>query len=751
MTQSEMAPSARLRETRDMVMAFPNETRSVTLARRAVSEQIRGLGLPSLVPSAELVVTELVANAVLHTNGPVEVQLQRLEHGVRISVADSNPALPVVPAASASSMTGRGLLLVRRVAARLGFDARREGKVVWAELRIERLPGDSGIDELVEAWADDLNNSTSPHAVHHIELGDVPTDLLLDAKAHVDNLVREFVLAASGAEEGSTAAVPAHLVDLIGAVVTRFSGPRLAIKRQALEAARRGLTHVRLSLDLGPDAIEAGEAYLKALDEADGYCRAARLLTLETPPKHRVFRHWYVGQIIEQLRRAEAGLSLTSPQSFEERLLQEIDTVAGAWATADRAARLYTVASALAGALTPEAVAEAVLTEGVAALRASGGALLLPPASDRWIGSDRWAGSDRWTVSGTVGYGPQLVAKLRAERADAELPAARALRTGEAVWMESREERDAQFPELAALEGATVSMCAVPLRIGARVVGAIRFSFSEPRLFDDDERRFVLALAAQAGQALDRTQLYRDQTRLYERLRRSLLPPELPGIPGIDVAAVYHPLGTGIEVGGDFYDVWSLGGDRWALALGEVCGTGPEAAGLGVFVRYTLRGIATSDIDHQTLLTRLNDVLLAAGTDNREQFCTVIFATAAPSWGGWKLRLTTGGHPEPLLQRRDGTVTIVPTGSSLLGVFPDLSVVSREIEMMAGERILLYTDGASEARRSGQMLGTEGLADAFTTAPRDAQSAARAIEAAVVEHSGGSLHDDMALLVVQIS
>src|SRR5207237_4441133 len=142
---------------------------------------------------------------------------------------------------------------------------------------------------------------------------------------------------------------------------------------------------------------------------------------------------------------------------------------------------LYNVAVALAKAVTPEDVASAVLTEGVGALGASGGGMLL--ADDE----------SRLSVPGTVGYDERTVERLRGEARDAELPAAYALRTGEAVWLETVEQRDASFPAMAGFEPGTVAMCAVPVATPDAVLGAIRFSFSERRLFDEDEQRFVLA------------------------------------------------------------------------------------------------------------------------------------------------------------------------------------------------------------------------------------------------------------------
>ena len=716
---------------------FPNETRSVSSARRAVQEVVEGTRLEELSGSAALVVTELAANAVLHTHAPFQVWVHLLDHGLRISVADRSPVLPVVPTPSAASMTGRGLLLVRSLAARLGFDPRPGGKVVWAEIRDDRLPGDAEVGVLIDAWADDLDDPSSGSNHRFIELGDVPTELLLAAKSHVDNLVREFTLAAAGAEEGSTAAVPPHLAELIETVVHRFSGPRLSIKRQALAAARQGKDHVRLRLRLEPGAAEAGEAYLQALDEADVYCRAARLLTLETPPKHRVFRHWYVGQIVHQLRLAEEHKPPEPPQAFEDRLLDEIDAVAAAWVAADRAARLYTVSYALTAATTPEEVAEAVLAEGAAALGASGGGLFLP------------AGESRLSLPGTVGYDPRVVEILRSESPAAELPAAVAMRTGEPVWMESREERDARFPELADIEAETASMCAVPLQIGRRLLGALRFSFADPRLFDEDERRFVLALASQAAQALDRAQLSQERSSLYQRLQHSLLPPALPDVPGMDMAACYHPLGDGIEIGGDFYDVWAAGPQEWAFVLGDVCGTGPEAAGISACVRYTLRGITEPGAEPKPLLERLNQVLLSSGGDDQERFCTVIFGLLRPSEEGFELVLATGGHPEPILQRRDGAIECLAAGGSLLGVLPEVHIVTTGVRLRPGDRLVLYTDGASEARREGRMLGTEGLVRILQDGPEGAAEAGRWLESQVLEWSGGRLQDDTALLVLQ--
>ncbi|ABW16126.1 protein serine phosphatase with GAF(s) sensor(s) [Parafrankia sp. EAN1pec] len=253
------------------------------------------------------------------------------------------------------------------------------------------------------------------------------------------------------------------------------------------------------------DAADAGEEYLAALEEIESYARAARLLTLESPPQQVAFRRWYVGSLVTQLRIAARGGVPEPVRTFEQYLLDTLDEVVRTQRTAERAARLQGVTAALALATTPEKVAEVVVSEGVTALGAFGGGLLVA----------RDAG--RLAVPGTVGYREEVVSMLRAERLDDRLPAADAIRGGMPVWLESRQDRDSRYPELAEREPNVVSMCALPLLVGDRVLGALRFSFDHPRLFDADERDFVLALAAQTALAVERARLFAAERRALER------------------------------------------------------------------------------------------------------------------------------------------------------------------------------------------------------------------------------------------
>jgi serine phosphatase RsbU (regulator of sigma subunit) len=707
-------------------------------ARVTVVDRAKELGYGFLADDAALVVSELVTNALLHGGGCTGVAAGAIEGGLRIEVRDGSRVPPMLGRPSDDSLTGRGLRLVASLSARWGSDPEDGGKVVWAELSDQgRETVSLDEDELLAMW-DDEPHLAAAGDVFHVELGDVPTDLLLSAKSHVDNLVREFALAAAGAEARVTAEVPAHLAALVSAVVDRFADARLAIKRQALDAANRGEVSTNLALDLPASAADAAEDYMRALDEVDAYCRARRLLTLESSPQHRLFRHWYIEELVTQLRAAAAGHVPPKAQPFTTRLLAALDTVAAGQRTSERSARLYTVAAALATAASPEEVAAAVLDQGVAELGASGGGILL--ATD----------ADRLALPAAGEYDESVLARLRTEPRDAHLPAATALRTGEPVWLESRQECDERFPELTRLEPSTVALTAVPLEVKGRRLGALRFSFTQARLFDEDERRFVLALAAQTAQALERAQLQRSRVDVSRRLQRSLLPPSIPAIPDLEMAAIYHPFGDQMDVGGDFYDIWTVGPDKWAIAIGDAAGTGPEAAALTAVVRHTLRALTLSETEPGRVVGTLNAALLAAAQDTSgERFCTALFGLVTTR-DGVQLWAASGGHPPPMIRRGDGRIETVPMRGSLLGLFTDVDVESVRITLGPGDTMVLVTDGVLEARRGSRYFDVDGVAQVLATAPASASAVASALEQAVLRHTGGSLVDDMAAVVVRV-
>jgi Histidine kinase-like ATPase domain len=239
---------------------------------------------------AELVVAELVTNALLHGTVPVTLRLQRAPDRVRIEVEDKGRDMPIRLCSGSGAMSGRGLGLVAALVDGWGAQPGPVGgKVVWAELADRAGTAGAGgekagdLGALLVAWPEE----ESAERRYTVVLGPVPTDLLLAAKAHIDNLFREFTFAAAASAERDQP-LPAELAGLVQTVVHGFAAARSQIKRQAAQSAEQGAAETHLTLTLPASAAAAGEVYLAALDDADRYARAARLLTGDTAASPRV-------------------------------------------------------------------------------------------------------------------------------------------------------------------------------------------------------------------------------------------------------------------------------------------------------------------------------------------------------------------------------------------------------------------------------------------------------------------------------
>ncbi|MGW0363363.1 PP2C family protein-serine/threonine phosphatase [Streptomyces sp. NPDC002990] len=239
-------------------------------------------------------------------------------------------------------------------------------------------------------------------------------------------------------------------------------------------------------------------------------------------------------------------------------------------------------------------------------------------------------------------------------------------------------------------------------------------------------------------------------------LQRTLVPPVLPAVPGLELACHYKTASPQ-EVGGDFYDVFPVGGGRWAFFLGDVCGKGAEAASVTSLIRYTLRAAALVDADPTAALQALNTSLLldaAVGT----RFCTAIIGLLEPSAdGGFIVTLATGGHPPAyhLSPAEDGGVRVAAArakGGMLVGAFAEAAFASLALHLQPGQGLLLYTDGLTEARTAdGHMLADSGLADFLAQRPAPVSAAALVEDTvALLETLPDSDRDDVALLALSV-
>ncbi|HVT65856.1 MAG TPA: ATP-binding protein [Mycobacteriales bacterium] len=294
----------------------------VRAARRLTTSTLQSL--PAEIASdAELVVTELVTNAVLHGEPPISFRLRGRRDRVRIEVVDAGRSMPLRGRGASEGMTGRGLAVVESLTSAWGIEPADEGKVVWAELgkprrRTARRIARMDLDAMRATW-----RGRDPHPRYEIHLGWVPTELLVAAKAHIDNIVREITLMQAPSDDAER--LPSDTIGLLARVTEDFAEARNEIKRQALDAARRGDVFTDLTLHLPVAAATAGLRYLAALDEADRQARKARLLTVAAPPSHRLFREWYVRALVERLRAASRGEKPPPIKTFSLVLADELD------------------------------------------------------------------------------------------------------------------------------------------------------------------------------------------------------------------------------------------------------------------------------------------------------------------------------------------------------------------------------------------------------------------------------------------
>lgn len=299
---------------------------------------------------------------------------------------------------------------------------------------------------------------------------------------------------------------------------------------------------------------------------------------------------------------------------------------------------------------------------------------------------------------------------------------------------------------------AMSSAVSVPLQTRGRAFGVMTLIGCDGRRITTEDRDLAVELGRRAGAAVDKARLYAERDRVATTLQRSLLPPMLPVVPGLALGAHYRPATANVDIGGDFYDVFRTQADRWWIALGDVCGKGPEAAALTGAIRHVLRAV-TADVEDPALaLRRLNEGLL--GQDWAGRFATLVVLTFRPPTDGrLVVSATNGGHPPLLLRRAGGAVETVDAHGMLVGLLPDVAYTSSRLELAAGDAILLYTDGATEARRpDGSELGEEPLKALLRDAPPSAPQLVDHLAVGLERATGGrGLRDDLALLALTVT
>ena len=279
------------------------------------------------------------------------------------------------------------------------------------------------------------------------------------------------------------------------------------------------------------------------------------------------------------------------------------------------------------------------------------------------------------------------------------------------------------------------------------LVGTLGVFYAQPTEPSEGDRRVVDLLARTAGVAIGRARDAESRTRRLEELQSSLLPRALPVVPGLRAAVSFHPAERGLDVGGDFYDLFALPGEAWGFVIGDVCGHGAEAAAVTALARHSTRAIAR-------LVSRPSDVLRMVNeelrTSDHDRFCTALYGRLDPVGGGIRLTLACGGHPPPLVRRASGEIEALRDHGPLLGVFPAAEFPDVSVDLQPGDTLLVYTDGLIE--RNPHVAGDAALRSLLASMEFDdvheliAQIEARALGSPPVR-----LPDDAAILVIQVT
>ncbi|MGW3932613.1 SpoIIE family protein phosphatase [Streptomyces microflavus] len=298
--------------------------------------------------------------------------------------------------------------------------------------------------------------------------------------------------------------------------------------------------------------------------------------------------------------------------------------------------------------------------------------------------------------------------------------------------------------------GVTGYLC-IPLTDRDGVFGTVTLLSTGEHLFDGHTVALAEELTTRAALAARNARQYTHRAALARDLQAGLLLPDLPQVPGTEVATYYHPAGEGLDIGGDFYDVFPLEEGRWGFMLGDVCGRGAMAATTTALVRHTARAVAPLLPDAKAVVEAINKALVNRPSSHGTGFVTLVYGQLTPTHNGLDIELVRAGHTLPLHLDTSHTVHPIDTPGALIGISPRTHLTPRNLHLDPHESLVLYTDGTTEARQHNELFGEERLTAALAnTPPRPAaQHLIDAITQAVDTFTGGhDIDDDQAILVL---
>lgn len=288
----------------------------------------------------------------------------------------------------------------------------------------------------------------------------------------------------------------------------------------------------------------------------------------------------------------------------------------------------------------------------------------------------------------------------------------------------------------------------LPLQVRGERLGVLTVGRRAQAAHSPDELAILEDLARRASVAMDNARVHDQRSHITTTLQRSLLPPTLPVIDGLEVATQYVPAGDDLDIGGDFYDLIPVPGGGWMLVVGDVSGKGVGAAAVTGLVREVLHTLALDHRAPQQTLARLNASLVERGGG---YYCTLALAFISPGGpDGFDLSLHLAGHDQPVLLRADGSTSLVGTGGTALGLLDDVVSPRTTVHLGPGDALVLYTDGVTERRRGRLLYGQRRLRSQLASqAGAPAAILAAGLRSAVLEFGPRPPRDDIAIVVLR--
>jgi sigma-B regulation protein RsbU (phosphoserine phosphatase) len=301
------------------------------------------------------------------------------------------------------------------------------------------------------------------------------------------------------------------------------------------------------------------------------------------------------------------------------------------------------------------------------------------------------------------------------------------------------------------------ALLTLPLLYAGEATGVMVLYYGAPRTFVQDEVDLAQSFAHQAANALENARLFTElraayarEKRIAETLQRTLLPPVPERVGEFEFAHIYVAGSKEAEIGGDFFDMFELAPGQVGVVMADVTGKGLTAAVQTAMIKYTLRGFALEMPDDPALvLERVNNVL-CDNVSNLDGFVTLFYGVLDVERG--LLLYANAGHENPMLYdpRREEVRTLEGCDGLALGCLPGVTYEAKRIRMEAGQSILLYTDGVTEARDAGRhFLGVNGLKRMMSLGVQSAIPMANALYNRVDDYAGDGLRDDIALLLIR--